>query len=102
MLPELTRELPRGNHFIIDQLRRALSSAILNLSEGNARPSLKEKCRFFDIALASIAESASAIDFIVATGYSKESLAHRVKSTLITSYKMLEMLKKYKWSITQL
>jgi len=96
MLPALTHELPRGSYFKIDQLKRAISSAILNLSEGNARTSLKEMCRFFDIAIASIAESTSAIDFIIATGHEPQKLAPQLKSTLIVSYKMLDKLRRFK------
>lgn len=34
-VPSLINTLPRGESYIIDQLKRALSSAILNLAEGN-------------------------------------------------------------------
>lgn len=39
-----------------DQLLRASSSIALNLSEGNAKPSPKEKRRFYQMAYASIQE----------------------------------------------
>ncbi len=39
-----------------DQLVRASSSIALNLSEGNAKPSVKEKKRFYQIAYASLKE----------------------------------------------
>lgn len=42
--------------FIRDQLLRASSSVALNLSEGNARRTLKDKRKFFNIAYASIRE----------------------------------------------
>lgn len=50
----------------MDQFKRALSSAILNLSEGNGRSSLKERRHFFDISLGSIAETGSVIDILSA------------------------------------
>ena len=65
-VPELIRKLPRGNGYIEDQLRRAMSSAILNLSEGNGRRSKKERNRFFDISLGSIAEVAAILDLLSA------------------------------------
>ncbi len=39
-----------------DQLSRASSSIALNLSEGNAKPSVKEKKRFYQTAYASLKE----------------------------------------------
>jgi four helix bundle protein len=42
--------------FMRDQLLRASSSVVLNLSEGNARRTLKDKRRFFNIAYASVRE----------------------------------------------
>jgi four helix bundle protein len=39
-----------------DQLLRSASSVALNLSEGNAKPSAKEKKRFYQMAYASIQE----------------------------------------------
>jgi four helix bundle protein len=42
--------------FMKDQLLRATSSIALNLSEGNARRTLKDKRRFFNIAYASTRE----------------------------------------------
>jgi four helix bundle protein len=40
-----------------DQLIRAAASIPLNLSEGNAKPSIKEKRRFYQTAYASLKES---------------------------------------------
>lgn len=39
-----------------DQLIRAASSVPLNLSEGNAKPSIKEKRRYYQIAYGSLKE----------------------------------------------
>ena len=59
-VPEIVRRAGRGNSNLVDQFKRALSSGILNLVEGNSRTSAKERARFFDIAIASIAEAAAA------------------------------------------
>lgn len=93
-MPALIKTLPRGCYYLEDQLKRALSSAILNLSEGNARTSNKERSRFFDISLASIAESSSAIDIIAAYGYIAASLESDIKSDLRAAYAMIMKLKK--------
>ena len=75
-------------------MKRALSSAILNLSEGNSRRSPKEKSRFFDISLASIAETASVIDILSAYGYISANLEESIKSGLRQSYGMIIQLRK--------
>lgn len=93
-MPSLTNRLPRGEAYIIDQLKRALSSAILNLSEGNGRTSQRERNRFFDISLASIAEVSSAIDIISAYGYIAASFQNEIRGLLIRSHSMILKLKK--------
>jgi four helix bundle protein len=86
--------MPRGNYYLEDQLKRALSSAILNLSEGNARRSIKERNRFFDISLASIAETSSALDIINAYGYITAMVNEEIKSQLRLSYAMIMRMRR--------
>jgi len=93
-MPSLVQQLPRGEHFILDQLKRALASAILNLSEGNGRISRKERTRFFDISLASISEAGSAIDIINAYGYISQKTAEEIKSDLKPAYAMIRRLQR--------
>lgn len=52
---DLTENLKIKGH-IRDQLSRAASSIALNLSEGNAKPSEKEKKRYYQTAYASCQE----------------------------------------------
>jgi four helix bundle protein len=52
---EYTEELKVTGH-LRDQLLRASSSISLNLSEGNAKFTVKEKKRFYQIAYASLKE----------------------------------------------
>jgi four helix bundle protein len=47
-----------------DQLVRAAASIALNLSEGNAKPSEKEKKRFYQIAYASVQECKTAFKLL--------------------------------------
>jgi four helix bundle protein len=93
-LPTITAKLPRGEGYIIDQLKRALSSAILNLSEGNGRISPKEKRRFFDISLASISETSSAIDILFAYNLISNQISSELQSSLRLAYAMTVGLKK--------
>ncbi len=45
-----------------DQLRRASSSVALNLSEGSAKPTRKDRMRFYAIAFGSLREVQTIID----------------------------------------
>ena len=92
-VPTLVRTLPRGEGYLVDQFKRALTSAILNLSEGNGRTSPKERNRFFDISLASISETIACIDIFEAFGEVPESLTAELCSNLKIAYIMIRNLK---------
>jgi four helix bundle protein len=94
-MPGLVVRLPKGTAYLEDQLKRALSSAILNLTEGNGRRSLKERRRFFDISLGSISEVASIIDIMTAYHYLSETESEDLKSQLRHSFAMIIKLKSY-------
>ena len=49
-----------------DQLDRASTSIPLNIAEGNGKYSLKDRCRFLDIAQGSALECAAGLDVLVA------------------------------------
>ena len=55
-------KMPTGYGFLSDQLKRASLSILLNIAEGNAKFSLKERARFFKIARASANECAAIFD----------------------------------------
>jgi len=93
-VPQLVVQVPRGEGYLIDQFKRALSSAILNLAEGNGRSSARERRRFFDISLASIAEVSSVIDLMQAYGYLRSRAGSEWQNELRISYAMIMNLKK--------
>src|SRR5581483_6116563 len=47
-----------------DQLLRASLSVVLNVAEGSAKPTAKERCRFYSIALASCRETQALIEIL--------------------------------------
>ncbi len=93
-LPTLIEKLPKGTYYLEDQLNRAFSSSMLNLAEGNGRRSTRERNRFFDISLASIAETAAALDIICAFGYIAASFNDELKSELRLAYAMIMRLRR--------
>lgn len=93
-VPGLIGGLPRGHSYLVDQLNRALTSAILNLSEGNGRRSRRERARFFDISLASIAESSSCIDVMEAFRLIPLPAGDELRSQLEIAYAMIIKLRR--------
>ena len=93
-VPAIVRHARRGNADLVDQFKRALSSGILNLVEGNSRTSAKERARFFDIAIASIAEAAAAIEVLAAYGALSAQEAGEVSERLRIGYAMMINLKR--------
>ncbi len=64
MVYQIAAKLPRDERFVAAmQLMRAAWSVPNNVAEGNARRGARERRRFFDIALGSLAE----VDSIIAT-----------------------------------
>jgi four helix bundle protein len=51
---------------IKDQLDRAATSMPLNIAEGNGKYSMKERSRFFEVAMASALECAAGLDVLAA------------------------------------
>lgn len=54
----------RAPHRLRDQLMRAASSVALNLSEGSAKKSPKDRRRFYEIAQASMRECEAIIELL--------------------------------------
>ncbi len=80
---------PRGFGYLLDQLRRAMASVVLNTAEGNARKSRCERRRFFEIARASVAEVAACLDLGCAFGIMKRVQTDSYKSQLSHVSRML-------------
>ena len=84
---------PKGHGDLIDQLRRAATSAVLNLSEGNGKQRHGlERRRFFRIAMGSIAEVAAALDLSTAFGLIDSTEQTSLKSRLRLAYVQIRAL----------
>lgn len=59
----LCKELKLPSH-LRDQLLRASSSIVLNIAEGSAKPTLKDRAKFYFIALGSLRESQATLDLM--------------------------------------
>lgn len=86
---------PRGMGYLADQLRRAMSSIVLNISEGNGRKSQVERRRFFEVARASAAEVNSCLDLMLAFGLVESSRGMKYKEGIESISKMLWGLMRY-------
>ena len=57
LIYDITKSFPPEEKFaMISQTRRAASSILANIAEGNAKRSYKDRCNFFNIALGSLSE----------------------------------------------
>jgi len=88
-VPSLTRSFP---YYLSDQLKRALTSVILNISEGNGREYPKDRKRFFNIASASAKEVASSFDIAYAFNLISYIDYEQMQNDLLQIVKMLSKL----------
>jgi four helix bundle protein len=65
-MPGLIGRWPRGYYYLSDQLKRAITSIVLNIAEGNGRMSQAERKRFFTISMASSSEVSSILEIAYA------------------------------------
>ncbi len=92
-VPSITRSWPRGTSYLIDQLRRAVSSIVLNIAEGNGRRLTNERKRFFSIARASATETSSIIDIAEALKYIDNRTYQTIQDGLLQIVKILYKLR---------
>ena len=88
-VPSLSRNWP---YYLSDQLKRAVSSIVLNIAEGNGRYGLKDRKRFFNIASASAKESASIFDIAVSYDLTSNADYQLEQDELLQVVKMLSKL----------
>ena len=70
-----------------DQLQRAASSIVLNLAEGSAKPTKKDRMRYYAIAFGSVREVQALSDLLTFDKSTNESLDHLAACTYKLVYK---------------
>ncbi|MFH1728718.1 MAG: four helix bundle protein [Pseudomonadota bacterium] len=89
----MSKKMPRGYAYLVDHLKRAAVSSILNLAEGNGKTSLKDRKRFFEISLGSIAEVCACLDCLNSFDLLSNSKFLNLKSRFNSIYSMIFKLK---------
>ena len=92
-VPTLIKRWPKGYGYLEDQLKRAASSVVLNIAEGNYRYSQKERIRFFSIARASAGEVSSILDIAHAYNLINHEEYDSIQDLLLSVIKMLYRLR---------
>lgn len=64
ILIPIIKLIPRGNRELVDQLKRAGISLVLNIAEGAGKSTSSDKKRFYAIARGSALECAAILDLI--------------------------------------
>jgi len=86
--------LPRGRSHLSDQLARASTSTVLNLSEGVGKFSKADKRRYYVTARGSAAESAALLDVCLRLALIDEATHRTGKALLVRIVSMLVKLAK--------
>ncbi|WP_449401077.1 four helix bundle protein [Chryseobacterium wanjuense] len=89
-------QLPECERFnLTDQIRRASTSVVLNITEGCSRKSDQERKRYFEIARGSVIELDSCFDIIIESNYVKTENLDKIGRLIKTSFILLSgMIKK--------
>ena len=63
-LNSISSRFPRGYGYLSDQIKRAISSVVLNCAEGNSRMGTQDRRKFFNIARSSLSEIGACLDLL--------------------------------------
>ena len=83
---------PKGHKTLVDQLRRASLSTLLNIAEAAGKPSPAEGRHHFAIARGSALECAAALDAIRLLGLAENEPIERGKDALVSVVAMLSKM----------
>lgn len=86
----LTTHFPQEEKFsLVQQIRRASVSVLLNIAEGCSRKSQAERKRFFEIARGSVIEVDTAIGIAYKLSYVSESHLEKIREQIVNTFKLL-------------
>ena len=88
---DVVERLPRGRHYLADQLQRAATSIALNIAEGAGEYAPAEKVRFYRMARRSGTECAAVFDVCSRLQLSE---AHRLSEGRTLLLRIVSMLTK--------
>ncbi len=91
---ELTKDFPRGNYYLADQLNRAALSISTNIVEGNGRYHKADRSNFFRIARGSAFECVPILEICRRKAFIAESKCEELKKEIENICKMLSGLVK--------
>jgi four helix bundle protein len=88
----LTRDLPRGYYFLVEQLNRAALSIAANIAEGNRRFTKPDRRNFFGIARGSVQECIPLLELAARQGLLQSEQHAQLKADLEEIARMLSGL----------
>ena len=89
----LINKLPISEKYnLIDQIRRASTSVLLNISEGSTRKSQVERNRYYEISRGSVVEIDTCLEIIFDENWLKMEELEQVGKTLKTTFILLSKL----------
>jgi len=91
---ELTKDFPKGNYYLTDQLNRAALSISTNIAEGNGRYHKADRVNFFRIARGSAFECVPILELCKRKGLVDVPKSESLKKELEDICKMLSGLMK--------
>ena len=83
---------PRGETEVKDQLKRALTSAVLNLVEGNGRKTAKDRKCFFNRATASLSEASACLELNAIVAPKAQNWTTQQRKALSIAYAQIRRL----------
>jgi len=92
---KIISRLPAEERYnLTDQIRRASTSVVLNITEGCSRKSETERKRYFEISRGSVIELDSCFDIVIECDYVKKENLDKIEKLVKTTFVLLSgMLK---------
>lgn len=92
----ICKKFPKEETFaLIDQLKRAVTSILLNIAEGQGRLSSKDKAHFLYISRGSIYEVMAVLDVALSLGFITQDQLIKLREKLFNILKQLNSLISY-------